>query len=172
MQHTLGQVTPPLPLHLLKSRGGEGRWQKERGLGNPEWGSWKRDSSPRAILHVRVGRERERRAKSPCWQPGANQRGCYSPPGDLFKGLRLQEPEQTSAAGVVLAVSQSLQQPLPAGSVPAGSEVSPLPRESPTAGKGTETGDRPLGKGVALGAGDGVRWTPLSRTWRQRVLGC
>lgn len=108
-------------------------------------GDWKRDSSPGAILPIRVGKEQERRVRSPGWRQGANQHGCYSPPGDLFKGLRLQGREQILAVGVVWTGALS-------GLVPAGSEVSPPLPGSPRAGNGMLTGDRPLGIGLALGA--------------------
>lgn len=83
--------------------------------------------------------------RSPGWRQGANQHGCYSPPGDLFKGLRLQGREQILAVGVVWTGALS-------GLVPAGSEVSPPLPGSPRAGNGMLTGDRPLDIGLALGA--------------------
>lgn len=95
----------------MGTRGGE--------LGGREE-DWKGDSSPRAILPIRVGREQERRVRSPGWRQGANRHGCYSPPGDLFKGLRLRGREQILAAGVVWAGALSGRRPLPLGLVPAG----------------------------------------------------
>lgn len=85
---------------------------ESRGGGTEREAVRKRDSSPRAILPIRVGRKRERRAKSPGWRQGANQRGCYSPPRDLFKGLRLRGREQTLEAAVVPAGSPSWRRPL------------------------------------------------------------
>lgn len=41
--------------------------------------------------------ELERKARSPGWQRGANERGCNQLPGDLFKGLRLRRPERIAA---------------------------------------------------------------------------
>lgn len=125
-------------------------------MGTPGRGKeedWKRDSSPRAIRLFRVGREQERRVRSPGWRQGANQHGCYSPPEDLFKGLRLLRGlEQILVAGVVWAGALSGRRPLPGGWCLQGSEVSsPLPG-SPKAGKGMLTDDRPLGERVAPGA--------------------
>lgn len=95
------------PPHPLKSRGGEGWWQEERGIWElgavgrrVEVGGRGTGQFTPAILPIRVGREQERRVRSPGWRQGANQRGCYSPPGDLFKGLRLWGREQILAVVV------------------------------------------------------------------------
>lgn len=50
--------------------------------------------------------------RSPGWRQGANQHGCYSPPGDLFKGLRLRGREQILAV-VVWDGALSGRRPLP-----------------------------------------------------------
>lgn len=52
--------------------------------------------------------------RSPGWRQGANQHGCYSPPGDLFKGLRLRGREQILAV-VVWDGALSGRRPLPQG---------------------------------------------------------
>lgn len=110
--------------------------------------------------------------RSPGWRQGANQHGCYSPPGDLFKGLRLRGLEQILAAGVVWASALSGRRPLRWGWCLQGSEVSsPLPG-SPRAGKGMLTVDRPLGERVAPGAMALAPRTFLSGTQQRRRLGC
>lgn len=50
-------------------------------------GGWKGDSSPQQSSPEELKGERERRARSPGWRRGANERGCRPLPGDLFKGL-------------------------------------------------------------------------------------
>lgn len=60
-------------------------------------GGWKGDSSPQQSSPEELEGERERRARSPGWRRGANERGCRPLPGDLFKGLPLPRRQRIAA---------------------------------------------------------------------------
>lgn len=56
------------------------------GWGGWEAGDWKRDSSPRTILPIRVGREQERRLRSPAGGKAPTNTAAIHLPGTCLKG--------------------------------------------------------------------------------------